>query len=141
MFVGGTGFVKGTRETAGASLDAHLKYMRYRSGEAEVRTLFTELTDDVSLGDAHALIMDHGRTGLRYHKIVISPGASEQVADWRAFTRAVMDDLSQKMRLDLTWCATVHHNTDHAHVHIVLAGDGQRASDGQVRMRQDSERK
>ena len=133
MFVGGTGYVKGPRADAGQRLEAHLKYMRHRAGgEGEgPRTVFGETEDTLSLREAHHMILDQGRDGLRYHKIVISPADTERVADWTAFTRQVMDDLGQRVGLQLTWCATVHQNTGHPHVHIVLAGDGERA-DGQV---------
>lgn len=93
--------------------------------------VFGETDETLSLREAHQMILDQGRDGLRFHKIVISPADTERVVDWTAFTRQVMDDLGQRVGLHLTWCATVHENTDHPHVHIVLAGDGERA-DGQV---------
>lgn len=133
MFVGGTGYVKGPRSAASQRLEAHLKYIRYRAeGEGEgPRTVFGETDETLSLREAHQMILEQGRDGLRFHKIVISPAADERVADWQAFARRVMDDLGRRLGLKLTWCATVHQNTDHPHVHIVLAGDGERA-DGQV---------
>jgi len=133
VFVGGTGYVKGPRGAASQRLEAHLKYMRHRAGgEGEgPRTVFGETDETLSLREAHQMILDQGRDGLRFHKIVISPAADERVADWQAFARRVMDDLGRRLGLKLTWCATVHQNTDHPHVHIVLAGDGERA-DGQV---------
>ncbi len=133
MIVSGTGYVTGPRAEAGQRLEAHLKYIQYRAGEEGEgpRTVFGETENTFALREAHGMILDQGRDGLRFHKIVISPAESERVGDWQAFTRQVMDDLGQRVGLKLTWCATVHENTDHPHVHIVLAGDGERA-DGQV---------
>jgi len=133
VIVSGTGYVTGPRAEAGQRLEAHLKYIQYRAGEEGEgpRTVFGETEDTLALREAHEMILDQGRDGLRFHKIVISPAESERVGDWQAFTRQVMDDLERRVGLQLTWCATVHENTDHPHVHIVLAGDGERA-DGQV---------
>jgi len=133
VIVSGTGYVTGPRADAGQRLEAHLKYIQYRAGgEGEgPRTVFGETDETLSLREAHEMILDQGRDGLRFHKIVISPAESERVGDWTAFTRQVMDDLGRRVGLQLTWCATVHQNTDHPHVHIVVAGDGERA-DGQV---------
>jgi len=133
VIVSGTGYVTGPRAEAGQRLEAHLKYIQYRAGEEGEgpRTVFGETENTLALREAHGMILDQGRDGLRFHKIVISPAESERVGDWHAFTRQVMDDLGQRVGLQLTWCATVHENTDHPHVHIVLAGDGERA-DGQV---------
>jgi len=137
VIVSGTGYVTGPRADAGQRLEAHLKYIQYRAGgEGEgPRTVFGETDETLSLREAHEMILDQGRDGLRFHKIVISPAESERVGDWTAFTRQVMDDLERRVGLQLTWCATVHQNTDHPHVHIVLAGDGQRADGRAVQVR------
>jgi len=137
VIVSGTGYVTGLRAEAGQRLEAHLKYIQYRAGEEGEgpRTVFGETDETLSLREAHQMILDQGRDGLRFHKIVISPAADERVADWQAFARRVMDDLGQRVGLHLTWCATVHENTDHPHVHIVLAGDGERADGHSMQVR------
>jgi len=135
VIVSGTGYVTGPRADAGQRLEAHLKYIQYRAGGEGPRIVFGETEDALALRDAHEMILDQGRDGLRFHKIVISPAESERVGDWTAFTRQVMDDLGRRVGLQLTWCATVHQNTDHPHVHIVLAGDGERADGRAVQVR------
>jgi len=137
VIVSGTGYVTGPRAEAGQRLEAHLKYIQYRAaGEGEgPRTVFGETEDALALREAHQMILDQGRDGLRFHKIVISPAESERVGDWPAFTRQVMGDLERRTGLQLTWCATVHENTDHPHAHIVLAGDGERDGGRSVQVR------
>jgi len=133
VLVKGTGYVTGARAAAGARLLAHLTYIRYRARAEDEgpRAIFDAGADALPLDDAYQMILDQGRDGLRFHKIVLSPATDERVVDWPTFTRQVMADLGRRLGLELTWCATVHQNTDNPHVHIVLAGDGQRA-DGRV---------
>ncbi len=49
----------------------------------------------------------------------------EPVQDWREWTREVMADLEAEQGIDLHWYAVHHSNTEHEHVHVVLAGAGE----------------
>jgi type IV secretory pathway VirD2 relaxase len=74
--------------------------------------------------DAVSDVMHHTHSQVAYHKIVLSPGEDEHIADWRAWTRGVMDDLEKMQGRELHWYAVKHDNTDNPHVHVVLAGAG-----------------
>ena len=77
-------------------------------------------------------VMDHTSTSVNYHKIVLSPDEKEPVADWREWTREVMDDLQEKQGRELHWYAVNHDNTDNPHVHVVLAGAGENLETGKT---------
>src|SRR3546814_14719319 len=49
------------------------------------------------------------------------------MADLRAFTRELMDDVARDLGTDLDWVAVDHWNTDNPHIHVLLRG---KADDG-----------
>lgn len=57
-----------------------------------------------------------------YHRMVLSPASNETVSDWKAWTRAVMKDLSQRLGKPFDWYAMHHANTDNPHIHLVVSG-------------------
>jgi len=139
MIARSTGYVRG--QGARAKLSGHMKYIEHRSmGEHENRDdrrIFDAEHDVVSRREAVRDVMAHEDRGVAYHKFVLSPGLDEPVADWRAWTREVMDDLSERQGKQLHWYAVHHNNTEHEHVHVVLAGRGENVETGkseQVRM-------
>jgi type IV secretory pathway VirD2 relaxase len=133
MIAKGSGYVRGSG--ARGRLVAHLKYIEHRTmSERETRDdrrIFNRDEDVVSRGDAVAEIMDHEHRNVAYHKIILSPGQDEPVTDWRAWTREVMHDLEERQGKALHWYAVHHDNTDHQHVHVVLAGEGENPETGQ----------
>ncbi len=134
MIARGTGFVKGHPVAAEARLVAHLKYIEHRSKteneNRDDRRIFDKDQDVVSRRDAACDVMNHAHRQVAYHKIVLSPGEAEHVADWREWTRGVMDDLEKKQGRELHWYAVYHNNTDNPHVHVVLAGAGNNLENG-----------
>lgn len=60
-----------------------------------------------------------------YHKLMISPSLEIPVSDFREWTRNLMRDLEEKQGKKLHWFAVQHHNTEHPHVHIIIAGAGE----------------
>jgi relaxase-like protein len=129
-------FVKGNRREAGKCLSGHFKYMEHRTRtEQETRQdrhIFSEDSDDVKRSEAIDGIMDNTSSSVNYHKIVLSPGQDEPVADWREWTREVMHDLEEHQGKDLHWYAVFHNNTDNPHVHVVVAGAGEDLETGQT---------
>jgi D-lyxose ketol-isomerase len=116
--------------TAAAShLNAHLKYLEHRSRDEqenrEDRFIFSKDDDHVSRRDAMDDVLEHTSHSVSYHKIVLSPGDDEPVQDWREWTREVMADLEAEQGIDLHWYAVHHSNTEHEHVHLVVAGAGE----------------
>ncbi len=134
MIARGTGYVKAPRSVAYPRLAAHLKYVVHRSlsehETRESRFIFGKEANSVSWRAALADVMGHTSSAVSFHKIVLSPAENEPVADWREWTRAVMDDLEQEQGKDLHWYAVLHQNTEHQHVHVVLAGGGEHLSTG-----------
>jgi len=75
--------------------------------------------------------MEHTSHSVSYHKIVLSPSDDEPVQDWREWTREVMADLEDEQGKEMHWYAVHHNNTEHEHVHVVIAGAGEDRETGQ----------
>ena len=136
MIAKGTGFVKGDPQASKARLVAHFKYIEHRRREENEqrseRLIFSKDQDQVDRKDAVSDVMNHAHSQVAYHKMVLSPGEDEHIADWREWTRGVMDDLAKKQGRELHWYAGKHNNTDHPHVHVVLAGAGENQKTGKL---------
>lgn len=136
MIVRGTGYVRGNRKVAGTRLAGHFKYIEYRPlGEIESRasrSIFNKEEDRISRRDAVDGVMDHTSSAVNFHKLMLSPGQDEPIDDWKEWTREVMHDLEEHLGKDIHWYAVEHHNTDHAHVHVVVAGAGENHDTGKV---------
>ena len=64
----------------------------------------------------------------RHHfRFIVSPEDAPQMADLTAFTRDLMAQAERDLGTQLDWVAVEHHNTEHAHVHVLVRG---RADDG-----------
>jgi len=115
--------------SAASHLSSHLKYLEHRSRDEqesrEDRFIFSKDDDHVSRRDAMDDVLEHTSHSVSYHKIVLSPGDDEPVQDWREWTREVMADLEAEQGIDLHWYAVHHSNTEHEHVHLVVAGAGE----------------
>jgi len=120
------------KSAAGQAYDA-LRYMQMRAlGEnerPEDRRYFGAVGEGGSWQDARGIIMDHATARVAFHRIIMSPGPGQEVADMREWTRMVMDELSDTLGQELHWVAVVHRNTEHAHAHVLLAGGGERNGD------------
>jgi hypothetical protein len=126
----GTGYIRGAQKAARERLQAHLRYVERASATAGAQP-FASTGTSISRTDAVNLIMTNARSArVRYHKIVLSPGGSERVTDWQAWTRSVMQDLGDYLKMNLYWYAVLHTNTDHHHIHLVLAGTGSQYETG-----------
>ncbi len=114
---------------AASHLNAHLKYLEHRSRDEqesrEDRSIFSKYDDQVNRREAVDDVLEHTSHSVSYHKIVLSPGDDEPVQDWREWTREVMADLEAEQGKDLHWYAVRHSNTEHEHIHLVVAGAGE----------------
>ncbi|MFW2446963.1 MAG: relaxase/mobilization nuclease domain-containing protein [Qipengyuania pacifica] len=64
----------------------------------------------------------------RHHfRFIVSPEDASDMADLRAFTREMMEDMARDLDTSLDWVAVDHWNTDHPHIHVLVRGV---ASDG-----------
>jgi type IV secretory pathway VirD2 relaxase len=131
-------YVKGgtaNRASAASQLGAQLKYLEHRSRDEqesrEDRSIFSKREDHVDRRDAVEDVMEHTSHRVSYHKIVLSPGDDEPIQDWREWTREVMADLEDEQGKEMHWYAVHHSNTEHEHVHVVIAGAGEDRETGQ----------
>lgn len=108
-----------------------LRYMQQRplgrDEEERARRLFTAHSEGLTRAEARALILEHAGRRVAYHRLILSPGLPVQ--DLQRWTRLVIADLSAHLNQELHWVAVVHRNTAHPHVHLLLAGEGERLID------------
>ncbi len=130
-YIAGGKKVSGT-SVAGQVYDA-LRYMQTRpldNGERpEDRHFFGPERDGGSWREARVEIMDHATEQVAFHRLILSPGPDQPVADMREWTRMVLDDLADTLGQQLHWVAVIHRNTDHPHAHVLVAGGGERAGE------------
>ncbi len=116
-----------SRDTARAGLRYY--QMRPRGEEEPPRSIFGA-DGTMTRDEAYRLLDGHQARGYLAHRLLLSPGADERPDDLRDLARHVMRELARDKGLTLHWVAVEHRNTDHPHVHIVLAGG---AGDGRLR--------
>jgi len=130
-YVAGGTRASGT-SVAGQIYDA-LHYMQTRpldhDERPEDRHFFGPEREGGSWREARAEIMDHATEQVAFHRLILSPGPDQPVADMREWTRMVLDDLADALGQQLHWVAVIHRNTDHPHAHVLLAGGGERAGE------------
>jgi len=108
----------------------HLK-ASFRTGERhEERTIFGPEGDVADQAEARAQLAAAIGPRVVFHRLILAPGPRyklQRVADLQHWTRLVLADLGRELGQRLTWVAAVHRNTDHPHVHVLLAGAAERA--------------
>ncbi len=130
-------FVRGNLANATSHLKRHMCYLEHRSRDLELelradRHLFNGERDHIDRREAVDDVMGHTSTGVNYHKLILSPGEDEPVYDYHQWTRDVMEDLQEWHGHELHWYGVVHQNTDHPHVHVVIAGAGENLDTGKI---------
>ena len=127
------GGTKGRGTSAAGQAQDALHYMQTRpldNGERpEDRHFFGPEQEGGSWREARAEILDHATNQVAFHRLILSPGPDQPVADMREWTRMVLDDLADTLGQQLHWVAVIHRNTDHPHAHVLLAGGGERAGE------------
>ncbi len=127
------GGTKGRGTSAAGQAQDALHYMQTRpldNGERpEDRHFFGPERDGGSWREARAEILDHATEQVAFHRLILSPGPDQPVADMPEWTRMVLDDLADTLGQQLHWVAVIHRNTDHPHAHVLLAGGGERAGE------------
>ena len=111
---------------------AALRYYQMRPrGEGEPPRSIFGAAGTMTRDEANRLLATHQARGYLVHRLMLSPPADQRPDDLRDFARHVMRELERDKGQRLHWVAVEHRNTDHPHVHIVLAGGAGR--DGQLR--------
>lgn len=129
---------KGGKQATGTKLSQHFKYLEHRPGDEgqerdenqretrEDRSIFDAESDHITRREAVSDVMDHTSHRVAYHHLVLSPDPHEPVTDLRQWTRDIMQDFAEHHNKDITWYAVQHQNTEHPHVHVVIAGGAER---------------
>ena len=105
---------------ASKAVDAHLRYIE-RDGvarEGEKGRVYSALEDQA---DGHAFV-ERGRGDRHQFRFIVAPEDSAEMTDLRGFTRALMRQIQIDLATRLDWIAVDHHNTGHAHTHILVRG-------------------
>lgn len=109
-----------------APLARHIAYLE-RDGvtrDGSGGQMFDAARDETD-GEAFARRCEDDRHHFRF---IISPEDASEMADLRAFTRELMEDMARDLETRLDWVAVDHWNTDNPHIHVLVRG---LASDGQ----------
>lgn len=121
-----------TRDRGAARAAVRYYQLRPRGRDELPRSIFTR-DSTVARTDADRMLREHQNGNYLVHRITISPSDRERPEDLRDMTRYMMAELEKEKGQRLHWFAVEHRNTDHHHVHVMIAGTGQRESDGATR--------
>jgi type IV secretory pathway VirD2 relaxase len=110
----------------------NLKRAGPRSTPTHIRYLEREgVTRDGAPGQAYGAVDDvvdthefeeRGREDRHQFRFIVSPEDGEDIADLRAFTRQLMEQMERDLGTKLEWIAVDHWDTDNPHTHVVLRG-------------------
>ncbi len=111
---------------------AAVRYYQHRPlGRDEEERGFCGPDGGLTRDEVNRLLDEHQAGGYLVHRLILSPADDEQPEDLRALTREMLRRLAAEKGQTLHWAAVEHRHTDHPHVHIVIAGGGER--EGAVR--------
>ncbi len=105
------------RETPEAAARAHAAYLA--RGEPGRTRFYDRAEDDV---DCRARIEGWATSDKRHFRIILAPDEGERLRDLTSYTREVMAQAEAELGTRLSWVAVNHHDTGHAHTHIILRG-------------------
>ncbi len=121
-----------TRDRGAARAAVRYYQLRPRGQGEEPRSIFTK-DGTISRADADRMLREHQNGNFLVHRITLSPSDRERPEDLRDMTRYVLAELEHEKGQRLHWIAVEHRNTSHHHVHVMIAGTGERESDGATR--------
>ena len=107
--------VKARYGRGAASLRAHVSYIRRQgSGKNGERP--------EPFGNAEKGELTKGtESNLRHYRLVISPETPEDFP-LATLAKKLIQRVERDTGYSLSWTATVHENTEHAHIHLVIGG-------------------
>jgi hypothetical protein len=107
-----------------------IKYIEApRKHHRNVPELFNEAQNHVKRTDFYKEIEEQPQYGVCIHKWKISLSEQERdelKIDMREWTRDFMARVEKEYGKRLSWCAAVHDDERHPHVHIIIRGYGKR---------------
>jgi len=114
-----------TRDRGATRAAVRYYQLRPRGRDEEPRSIFTR-DGTISRAQAHRMMREHQNGNFLVHRVTLSPSDREQPEDLRDMTRYVLAELEKQKDQRLHWFAVEHRNTDHHHVHLMIAGAGER---------------
>ena len=114
-------YFKGQRAQRGAG--EYTRYVEYRQGEDREergRKFFDREETGIEGAKVRELWQEQGKRGPVMHELILSPGLN--TVDQQEYTREVMDKLSRSKGQELQWYGVEHKNTEHHHIHVLIAG-------------------
>ncbi len=121
-----------TRDRRAARAAVRYYQLRPRGQGEEPRTIFTR-DGTISRADADRMMREHQNGNFVVHRVTLSPSDRERPEDLWDMARYVMAELEHQKGQRLHWFAVEHRNTEHHHVHVMIAGAGEREPDGVTR--------
>lgn len=121
-----------TRDPGAARAAVRYYQLRPRGRDEAPRSIFTR-DGVIPRADVDKLLRDHQNGNYLVHRLTLSPSDAERPEDLRDMTRFLMAELEKGKGQRLHWFAVEHKNTDHHHVHVMIAGTGEREEDGATR--------
>jgi type IV secretory pathway VirD2 relaxase len=114
------GATRGRQFVTGKAVDAHLRYLE-RDGVTRDGERGEVYSADRDVADGPAFV-DRGREDRHQFRFIVSAEEGVELSDLRQMTRNLMAQMESDLRTKLDWIAVDHHNTGHAHTHILLRG-------------------
>ncbi len=112
---------------ARATARAAVRYYQHRPlGPEEPERGFFGPDGGLAREEVNRLLDEHQAGGYLVHRLILSPADDEQPEDLRALTRETLRRLAAEKGQALHWAAVEHRHTAHPHVHVVIAGAGER---------------
>ncbi len=121
-----------TRDRGAAKAALRYYQLRPRGRDEEPRSIFAR-DGTISRAGADRMLREYQNGNFLIHRITLSPSDRERPSDLQDLTRYLMAALEEEKRQQLHWFAVEHKNTDHHHVHVMIAGAGEREGDGATR--------
>jgi type IV secretory pathway VirD2 relaxase len=114
------GAARGRQFVTAKAVDAHLRYLE-RDGVTKDGTKGQVYSAERDLEDGRAFL-DRGRQDRHQFRFIVSAENGVELADLRATTRDLMQQMEADLGTKLDWIAIDHHNTGHPHSHILVRG-------------------
>lgn len=114
-------YFKGERAQRGAG--EYTRYVEYREGkdrEQGGREFFTGDRENIKGAEVRELWREQSGRGPVMHELILSPGLN--CVENQEYTRELMEKLERTKGQELQWYAVEHKNTDHHHIHVLIAG-------------------
>lgn len=114
-------FFKGQHAQRGAG--DYTRYVEYREGrdlEKSGREFFTGDREHIRGSEVRELWREQTGRGPVMHELILSPGLN--CVEGQEYTRELMEKLERTKGQELQWYAVEHKNTEHHHIHVLIAG-------------------